>query len=188
MFVCLEYISDVFVCRQLREWIAKHKGESTSSDEDFASSGCTQIKPFRYISLFYSQDIFCLQHFMSTTFHVCVICMSNETSQQSQLLQTRVCCRLAFSMISDQRTRYDSVCRDSELITLCLGEKSSLFSLLFSFLSSKPRKSQMMVEESPGSADTLSKQKQPKPSGQTAPSELLDVLEAKVGCSLCRDD
>ncbi|XP_057177902.1 m7GpppN-mRNA hydrolase [Triplophysa rosa] len=77
--------------RQLREWIAKHKGESTSSDEDFASTGCTPSKPFR----------------------------------------------------------------------------------------SKPRKSQMLVEESPGSADTWSKQKQPKPSGQTAPSELLDVLEPK---------
>uniref|UniRef100_A0A671KZD9 m7GpppN-mRNA hydrolase n=1 Tax=Sinocyclocheilus anshuiensis TaxID=1608454 RepID=A0A671KZD9_9TELE len=33
--------------RQLREWIAKHKGESTSSDEDFASNGSTPGKPFR---------------------------------------------------------------------------------------------------------------------------------------------
>ncbi|XP_043106352.1 m7GpppN-mRNA hydrolase [Puntigrus tetrazona] len=33
--------------RQLREWIAKHKGESTSSDEDFASNGSTPCKPFR---------------------------------------------------------------------------------------------------------------------------------------------
>uniref|UniRef100_A0A671MNE0 m7GpppN-mRNA hydrolase n=1 Tax=Sinocyclocheilus anshuiensis TaxID=1608454 RepID=A0A671MNE0_9TELE len=33
--------------RQLREWIAKHKAESTSSDEDFASNGSTPCKPFR---------------------------------------------------------------------------------------------------------------------------------------------
>ncbi|TRY90403.1 hypothetical protein DNTS_025317 [Danionella cerebrum] len=33
--------------RQLREWIAKHKGESTSSDEDFTSNGSTPSKPFR---------------------------------------------------------------------------------------------------------------------------------------------
>ncbi|XP_042587904.1 m7GpppN-mRNA hydrolase [Cyprinus carpio] len=33
--------------RELREWIAKHKGESTSSDEDFASNGSTPCKPFR---------------------------------------------------------------------------------------------------------------------------------------------
>ncbi|XP_051972244.1 m7GpppN-mRNA hydrolase [Xyrauchen texanus] len=32
--------------RQLKEWIAKHKGESTSSDEDLASSGSTPSKPF----------------------------------------------------------------------------------------------------------------------------------------------
>lgn len=77
--------------RQLREWIAKHKEESTSSDEDFTSSGSTPSKPFR----------------------------------------------------------------------------------------SKPRKSQMLVEASPGSADTWSKQKQPKPFGQTVQSELLDVLKPK---------
>ncbi|KAB5543638.1 hypothetical protein PHYPO_G00081580 [Pangasianodon hypophthalmus] len=33
--------------RQLREWIAKHKLESTSSDEDFLSNGNTPCKPFR---------------------------------------------------------------------------------------------------------------------------------------------
>ncbi|TSS11561.1 m7GpppN-mRNA hydrolase [Bagarius yarrelli] len=33
--------------RQLREWIAKHKLESTSSDEDFLSNGSTPCKPFR---------------------------------------------------------------------------------------------------------------------------------------------
>ncbi|XP_076875799.1 m7GpppN-mRNA hydrolase [Brachyhypopomus gauderio] len=33
--------------RQLREWIAKHKVESTSSDEDFLSNGSTPCKPFR---------------------------------------------------------------------------------------------------------------------------------------------
>ncbi|XP_051539275.1 m7GpppN-mRNA hydrolase isoform X4 [Myxocyprinus asiaticus] len=33
--------------RQLKEWIAKHKGESTSSDEDLASNGSTPSKPFR---------------------------------------------------------------------------------------------------------------------------------------------
>uniref|UniRef100_A0A8C2HMM1 m7GpppN-mRNA hydrolase n=1 Tax=Cyprinus carpio TaxID=7962 RepID=A0A8C2HMM1_CYPCA len=32
--------------RELREWIAKRKGESTSSDEDFASNGSTPCKPF----------------------------------------------------------------------------------------------------------------------------------------------
>ncbi|KAG5272694.1 hypothetical protein AALO_G00168330 [Alosa alosa] len=31
--------------RPLREWIAKHKGESTDSDEDFASNGSTPCKP-----------------------------------------------------------------------------------------------------------------------------------------------
>uniref|UniRef100_W5U7I4 m7GpppN-mRNA hydrolase n=1 Tax=Ictalurus punctatus TaxID=7998 RepID=W5U7I4_ICTPU len=33
--------------RQLREWIAKNKLESTSSDEDFLSNGSTPCKPFR---------------------------------------------------------------------------------------------------------------------------------------------
>ncbi|XP_059395972.1 m7GpppN-mRNA hydrolase-like [Carassius carassius] len=32
--------------RELREWIAKHKAESASSDEDFASNGSTSCKPF----------------------------------------------------------------------------------------------------------------------------------------------
>ncbi|KAI4890708.1 hypothetical protein NFI96_011537 [Prochilodus magdalenae] len=33
--------------RQLREWIAKHKLESTSSDDDFLSNGSTPCKPVR---------------------------------------------------------------------------------------------------------------------------------------------
>ncbi|XP_016377587.1 m7GpppN-mRNA hydrolase [Sinocyclocheilus rhinocerous] len=74
--------------RQLREWIAKHKGESTSSDEDFASNGSTPGKPFR----------------------------------------------------------------------------------------SKPRRSQMLVEASP---ESWSKQKPQKPFGQTAQSELVDLLKPK---------
>lgn len=76
--------------RQLKEWIAKHKGESTSSDEDFASNGSTPCKPFR----------------------------------------------------------------------------------------SKPRRSQILVESSPVSADSWSKQKQ-KTFGQTSQSELADVLKPK---------
>ncbi|XP_056323124.1 m7GpppN-mRNA hydrolase [Danio aesculapii] len=76
--------------RQLKEWIAKHKGESTSSDEDFASNGSTPCKPFR----------------------------------------------------------------------------------------SKPRRSQLLVESSPVSADSWSKQKQ-KIFGQTSQSELADVLKPK---------
>lgn len=75
--------------RQLREWIAKRKGESTSSDEDFASSGSTPSKPF------------------------------------------------------------------------CL----------------KPRRSQMLLEASPGSGDNWPKQKLQKPFGQTAQSELVDGLK-----------
>ncbi|XP_073730049.1 m7GpppN-mRNA hydrolase [Misgurnus anguillicaudatus] len=75
--------------RQLREWIAKRKGESTSSDEDFASSGSTPSKPFRL----------------------------------------------------------------------------------------KPRRSQLLVEASPGSGDNWSKQKLQKPFGQAAQSELVDVLK-----------
>ncbi|XP_056089201.1 m7GpppN-mRNA hydrolase-like isoform X2 [Rhinichthys klamathensis goyatoka] len=77
--------------RQLREWIAKHKGESTSSDEDFASNGSTPCKPFR----------------------------------------------------------------------------------------SKPRKSQMLVEASPVSADSWAKQKPQKAAGQTSQSELVDMLKPK---------
>ncbi|KAK9967912.1 hypothetical protein ABG768_002275 [Culter alburnus] len=77
--------------RQLREWIAKHKGESTSSDEDFASNGSTPCKPFR----------------------------------------------------------------------------------------SKPRRSQMLVEASPVSGDSWSKQKQQKTFGQTSQSELADMLKPK---------
>lgn len=76
--------------RQLKEWIAKHKGESTSSDEDFASNGSTPCKPFR----------------------------------------------------------------------------------------SKPRRSQLLVESSPVSADSWSKQKQ-KIFVQTSQSELADVLKPK---------
>lgn len=76
--------------RQLKEWIAKHKGESTSSDEDFASNGSTPCKPFR----------------------------------------------------------------------------------------SKPRRSQLLVESSPLSADSWSKQKQ-KIFVQTSQSELADVLKPK---------
>ncbi|XP_065127609.2 m7GpppN-mRNA hydrolase [Paramisgurnus dabryanus] len=75
--------------RQLREWIAKRKGESTSSDEDFASSGSTPSKPFRL----------------------------------------------------------------------------------------KPRRSQMLLEASPGSGDNWPKQKLQKPFGQTAQSELVDGLK-----------
>ncbi|XP_039532231.1 m7GpppN-mRNA hydrolase [Pimephales promelas] len=77
--------------RQLREWIAKHKGESTSSDEDFASNGSTPCKPFR----------------------------------------------------------------------------------------SKPRKSQMLVEASPVSADSWAKQKPQKTAGHTPQSELVDMLKPK---------
>lgn len=76
--------------RQLKEWIAKHKGESTSSDEDFASNGSTPCKPIR----------------------------------------------------------------------------------------SKPRRSQLLVESSPVSADSWSKQKQ-KIFVQTSQSELADVLKPK---------
>ncbi|XP_051540984.1 m7GpppN-mRNA hydrolase-like isoform X2 [Myxocyprinus asiaticus] len=76
--------------RQLKEWVAKYKGESTSSDEDLTSNGSTPSKPFR----------------------------------------------------------------------------------------SKCRKSQMLVEMSPGSGDCWSKQKQQKTLGQTAQSEL-DVLKPK---------
>lgn len=75
--------------RQLREWIAKRKGESTSSDEDFASGGSTPSKPFRL----------------------------------------------------------------------------------------KPRRSQMLLEASPGSGDNWPKQKLQKPFGQTAQSELVDGLK-----------
>lgn len=38
--------------RQLKEWIPKHKLESTSSDEDFSSNGNTPCKPFRWVRLF----------------------------------------------------------------------------------------------------------------------------------------
>jgi len=53
-------------------------------------------------------------------------------------------------------------------------------------LSSKPRKSQMLVEASPVSADSWAKQKPQKTAGHTPQSELVDMLKPKVGVHIIK--